>query len=126
MAKFKLIITHYKLLLAVKELNDRGFYPNSEGVYKILTGVYDFDTQDFTSNQTYGLLISYSNKRVTRMLDMLVKRDYLRQLYDPKTKRLFLQISDSGESSLYTFLKKRKSLFVKKAHKINKCIVEIK
>jgi len=126
MAKFKLIITHYKLLLAVKELNDCGFYPNSEGIYKMLTGVYDIDTQNFTANQTYGLLISYSQKRITRMLDMLVKRDFLRELYDPKTKNVFLQISDNGEDALGKFMKKRKTLFVKKKHKINRCIVEIK
>lgn len=110
--------TDYKILETVSLLNELDYYPLPEGVYKILTGSIDEDVVSFSYLPTYKTLISYSSKKISRYIVMLIRYHFLERRYDPKSDKLYLKIAIKGETDLLKYRKKHKYKFQQK--KVNK------
>ncbi len=121
----KLSVTHLKILETIDFLNKKHFYPLAHGVRKILMGEVDEETLKFKDAPTYGTLISYPSKKISRYVMMLQRYHYLNKKYDPKTDKLYLEISDLGISSLLEAKKKRKYSYKKKEASKEVTIVNI-
>ena len=106
--------THYKILQTVEFLNNKGYYPLAHGVRKILMGEVDEETLEFKDAPTYGTLISYPSKKISRYVMMLQRYHYLDKKYDPVTDKLYLKISDLGSAALLKYSKKHKKSYKKK------------
>lgn len=114
MGKFKLSITHYKILSLVNELNKNGFYPGNEGIFKILTGKKDAESLNFKDYKTYSTLISYPSKRICSLTLVLYRHKYLEKIYDPNTNELYFKITKLGQESVDEYEKYRKNPYEKK------------
>ena len=115
----------YKILETVSLLNKDNYYPLPEGVYRILSGDEDEDIAKFSYLSTYKTLISFNQKKVSRLIVMLLRYRYLERVYDPNTDKLYLKLAPLGEMELLKYRKKHKYTFAKK--KVNKstCIVHL-
>lgn len=125
MKELKLSITHYKILHTVKTLNDMKLYPKQEGVYKIVHGIIDEETESLQEAPTFGSLISYNSKKVSRYVLMLVRYGYLAKIFDRETKDLYLTLTGKGDVELFNYLQKHKGEYQKKKKQIKKTIVKI-
>jgi hypothetical protein len=125
MAELKLVITHFKILDTIYELNQHSLYPNAEGVFKIVTGVSDEEMRDYEHIKTYGTLISYGSKKVARYIMMLQRNGYVKKVFDAETNNLFLEIRERGISALKAYHKRHKNPYVRKTVNLNKTIVKI-
>ena len=110
--------TDYKILETVSLLNQDNYYPLPEGVYKILSGSDDEEIEPFKGFKTYKTLVSYSSKKVSRFIVMLLRYKYLERVYDEATDKLYLKVAPKGEVELVNYRKKHKYNYVKK--KVNK------
>lgn len=117
---------YYKILHVVDSLNKNDDFPLPQGVYKILKGTVDEETKKYQDLDAFGSLISYSSKKVSRYVTMLVRHNYLKKIYDPNTDDLYLQITPLGASELREYFKKRRSAFQKKSPLKKKTIVHLK
>ena len=122
---FKLVLSDYRILDTVKDLNDNGFFPLPDGVYKILKGVIDKETMQFVDYPTFSTLISCKSKRISMSIMLLVRYKYLSKIFDQKTEELYLQITDLGRSTLLDFHKQHKVKYVKKSKEVKTTIVRI-
>ena len=123
--KFTLTITYIKILETVFELNEKGFYPLPQGVYKIVSGKTDEETLDYKWIKTYGSLISFSSKKVSRFIMMLLRYEYLHKKYDPNTDELYLARAFLKKSSLFEYQRKHKINYSKKESNKRRTIVKI-
>ncbi len=117
--------TDYKILETVSLLNNDKYYPLPEGVFKILTGSIDEEIDPFRDLPTYKTLISYTSKKISRFIMMLLRYHYLERIYDEKSDKLYLKISILGESSLIKYHKKHKYNYVRKKVNKNPTIIKI-
>lgn len=125
MKEIKLSITHYKVLHTVDYLNKMKLYPNQEGVYKLLHGDIDEESESFRDMPTFGTLISYPSKKVCRYILTLVRYDYLTHIFDRETKELYLILTDKGKAEIARFLDKHTKPYPKKQKMVKKTIVKI-
>ena len=123
--ELRLTVTHYKILETIEFLNKKGYYPLAHGVRKILMGEEDEETLLFKDAPTYGTLISYPSKKISRYVMMLQRYHYLAKKYDPVSDKLYLMISDLGTSSLLKYSKKHKVNYKKKNNPKEITIVHI-
>ena len=114
-----------KILVTVSELNKENYYPLNEGVYKILTGSEDPDIFEFRGLPTYKTLLSFSSKKVSRLILMLLRYNYLERIYDKVTNALYLKITVKGQLEIENYKKKHKYKFIKKENKKAPVIVKI-
>ncbi|MCR4879570.1 MAG: hypothetical protein K5906_01255 [Bacilli bacterium] len=112
--RFKFTITHLKILETVEFLNKKHYYPLPHGVRKILIGEEDEETIKFKDAPTFGTLISYPDKKISRYVMMLQRYHYLDKKYDVKTNELYLSISDLGIATILEYKKKHKVNYKKK------------
>ena len=117
--------TDYKILETVSLLNKNNYYPLPEGVYKILTGSDDEEIEPFKGFVTYKTLVSYSSKKVSRYIVMLLRYKFLERIYDEKSDKLYLKVAPKGEMELVNYRKKHKYSFVKKKVNKTKTIIKI-
>lgn len=122
---FELTITHYKILETVYLLNKESFFPLSSGVNKILMGADDKETLPYKDYPTYGTLISLPNKKLSRIINMLERHNYLTKVYDENTDDSYLAITNLGVSYLTRYLEKRKKPYPKKKINSKPTIVKI-
>ena len=108
----------YKILETISLLNKEHYYPLPEGVYRILSGDNDEEYLPFSNYPTYKTLISYNQKKISRLIVMLLRYRFLERVYDSNTDKLYLKIAPLGESELVKYHKKHKYAFKKK--KVNK------
>ena len=125
MKYFKITITHFKLLDTINYLNTMKKYPLNEGVYKIVAGIIDEETYEYTSCQTFSTLISFNLKKTSRYLSMLEKNGYIHRIFDPNTNNLYLEICHKGKEALYLFHKRHTMEYPKKERKTEKTIIEL-
>ena len=125
MKQFALNQTYCKVLLTILELNKLSYYPLNEGVYKILVGINDEEVSCFDNLATFGTLTSYSSKKISHLILMLFRHGYLGRIYDTKTKKLYLRVTEKGEKELNQFFLKHKKSFSKRKQKITATIVKI-
>ena len=114
-----------KILETISLLNKDNYYPLSEGVYKILAGVDDEETEKFNELATYKTLISYGSKKVSRLIVMLLRYHYLERVYDPVSDKLYLKVAPKGEEELVKYHKKHKYKFTKKEVNFEPTIVKL-
>ena len=125
MKHFELNQTYAKVLLTISELNKQSYYPVNEGVYKILAGVIDDESAQFSDLATFATLTSYSSKKICHLTLMLFKQGLIGKIFDPKSKTLYLRVTDKGEEFLNSYFKKHKRTFAKKKSKVVPTIVKI-
>ena len=125
MKEIKLNQTYFKVLIAIKELNDLHYYPLNEGIYKILVGLVDEDTKDFIHLRSFATLISFSSKKICRFTMMLYRYGYINRVFDPKTKELYFALTEKGENATNIFLKKHKKPFAKRKKNNKPTFVQI-
>ena len=114
-----------KILETVSLLNKDKYYPLSEGVYLILSGDDDEDIEKFSYLPTYKTLISFNQKKISRLIVMLLRYRYLERVYDSNTDKLYLKISPLGETELIKYHKKHKYKFTTKKVKKLPCIIKL-
>lgn len=115
-----------KILITVEELNKDNLYPLPQGVFKILSASGEDEFLAYRHLSTYGTLLSYSSKHISRLIMMLVRNKYLEKIYDRNTDSLCLKISSKGTTFLLDYRKKHKYLFIKKEANKKPLIIEIK
>lgn len=125
MKQFALNQTYCKVLLTISELNKLSYYPLNEGIYKILVGLNDDEVQPFKDLVTFGTLTSYSSKKICHLTLMLFRHGYIGKIYDSKTKKLYLRVTENGEKALMNFFDKHKKSFAKRKQKTISTIVKI-
>ena len=125
MKELELTITHIKVLKTISSLNEKGYYPLSDGVYKILGGIVDEETINLTDLPTFGTLISFGSKKVCRYLLALQRHKYIKKIYCQKKDRLVYATTELGETTLIQYFKKHKRPFVKKARNLKETIIKI-
>ena len=114
-----------KILETVSLLNKDNYYPLSEGVYLILTGDDDEDIQKFSYLPTFKTLISFTQKKISRLIVMLLRYRYLERVYDEASDKLYLKIAPLGETELIKYRKKHKYNFTTKKVKKSPVIVKL-
>ena len=117
MKEIKLNQTYIKVLVTLKELNELNYFPLNEGIYKILVGIVDEDTQEFTNLKSFGTLLSFSSKKVCRLTMMLYRYNYISRVFDTKTKKLYFTLTKKGESAANLYLLRHKKPFAKRKRK---------
>lgn len=125
MTDLKLNITHQKILDTVYYLNQRHEYPSHIGVYKIVTGTIDEETTNYMDVPTFGTLISFASKKVSRFILPLLRYGYLAKIYDKKTDDLYLVITNKGIEALNLFHKRYKKPYPKKNKTFRQTIAKI-
>ena len=125
MKHFELNQTYSKVLLTISELNKQSYYPLNEGVYKILAGIIDDEVVAFSDLPTFGTLTSYSSKKICHLTLMLFKQGLIGKIFDPKSKTLYLRITDRGEELLNSYFRKHKRSFAKRKSKVVPTIIKI-
>lgn len=125
MKELKLSITHIKILHTIKYLNDLKLYPNQEGIYKILSGLKDEETEALMECPTFGSLISYSSKKVCHYILALNRYGFVAKIFDRESKELYFTLTEKGVIELFTYLKKHKNGYSKKKKMLKKTIVRI-
>lgn len=123
--KFKPSITHFKILVTIEELNALKYYPLPRGVLNILSGAIDDETKKFVGISTFGSLVSYPSKKISRYILMLTRYGYLKKIYDEKTDNLYLKITEYGSAQTAKFLAKHHCPFKKKEKKQKTYIIKI-
>ena len=114
-----------KILETVSLLNKEKYYPLPEGVFLILSGDDDEDIEKFSYLPTFKTLVSYNQKKISRLIVMLLRYKYLERVYDPNTDKLYLKIAPLGETELVKYHKKHKYKFTTKKVKKNTCIIKL-
>ena len=125
MKQFELNQTYAKVLLTISELNKQSYYPLNEGVYKILAGIIDDETTQFSDLITFATLTSYSSKKICHLTLMLFKQGLIGKIFDPDSKTLYLRVTDKGEEFLNSYFKKHKNTFAKRKSKVIPTIIKI-
>lgn len=125
MAELKLSLTHYKVLHTIYSLNEKSLFPNQEGVYKILSGKVDPEIYDRPDFPTYGVLISYSSKKICHYVLALSRYGYVKNIFDPKSEELYLTLTPKGVSELLSFLSQRKRDYTRVKRVLKPSIVKI-
>ena len=115
-----------KVLDTVDALNKKNLYPLPQGVYKILVGSVEPEFIIYQDLPTYGTLISFSSKHISRLIMMLLRHGYLSRIYDEKSDELYLKLTEKGDIFLFKYHKKHKYSFVKRDDNKKPLIVEIK
>ena len=115
-----------KILKTVQLLNEMDLYPLPLGVYKIVVGSTEPAFDKYHDLETYSTLISLNSKHVSRLIMMLLRNNYLENIYDENTNELYLKITIKGETFLREYRKKHKYSFKRKEASEKPLIVEIK
>ena len=121
----ELTTSHQKILLTVSYLNKEQHYPLSEGIYLILIGDISEEILAFKDCPTYGTLISFNSKKVSRYVLMLCRYGYLTKKFDRNTNELYLAITPKGEMEVSKYFKKFKGSLKKKSPKSKPTIIKI-
>lgn len=120
-----LTTSHHKILLTISYLNNLHYYPLPEGVYRILIGDVADEIIVYKDCPTYGTLISFNSKKVSRYIMMLCRYNYLQKKFDPKTNELYLEITPKGELASSKYFHRYHGSLKKKKAKGKPVIVKI-
>ena len=120
-----LTTSHHKILLTISYLNKMHLYPLSEGVFRILCGDVSDDIIIYKDCPTYGTLISFNSKKVSRYIMMLCRYGYLGKKYDEKSNELYLEVTPKGDIASKKYFKRYQGSLKKKTPKGKPVIVKI-
>lgn len=125
MEDLKICITHIKILATISSLNKQGLYPLSDGIYKIVAGIVDEETQKYMDEPAFGTLISFNSKKVCRYLLALQRHKYIKKVYSPKKDVLLYATTELGEDTLAKYMKRYKKSFVKKTRRVKETLFKL-
>ena len=125
MKELKISVTHIKILATIDSLNKKGFYPISDGIYKIIAGVVDDETVAFMDEPTFGTLISFNSKKTCRYLLALQRHKYLKKVYCQPKDILVYALTELGIDTVEKYYKKHKNGFSKKKRTIKETIIKL-
>ena len=120
-----LTTSHHKILLTISYLNGLKLYPLPEGVYRILIGDVSDEIIIYKDCPTYGMLISFNSKKVSRYIMMLCRYGYLGKKYDERTNELYLEVTPKGDIASKKYFKRYQGSLKKKTPKGKPVIVKI-
>ena len=123
---YKLCTNDYKIIETISLLNEKDIYPLPEGVYKILKGDEGEEIDPYRDLPTYKTLVSYTSKKISRLIVMLIRYRFLERIYDEASNELYLKVAPKGETELIKYHKKHKYKFTKKQVKTKPLFVTIK
>lgn len=123
--KFKLTVSHYKIMETISELNKLNKYPTPKGVNNILSGKLDDETKQYLNLSTFGTLISFPGRKLCSYILNMVRRGYLNYIYDQKSDEMYLRITEKGEDELFRFTRKHNYSHKRKTPHHKAEIVEI-
>ena len=124
--KFRLTVSHYKILQTVNELNKGKKYPTAKGVNNILQGKLDPETRKYIELKTFGTLLSYPGRRLCSYILNMVRRGYLSYIYDKNSDAMYLRLTEKGEVEVFSYERKHKNEYTHKEPHRKAQIVEIK
>ena len=124
--QYKLCTNDLKIIETVSLLNKEDKYPLTECVYLILTGDESEEIEEFKNLPTYKTLVSYPSKKISRLIVMLIRYQFLERIYDEGSDKLYLKVAPKGEMELIKYRKKHKYKFVTKQVKRKQLYVTIK
>lgn len=75
--EIKITFDMFKILYTINALDILGYYSNHDGIYKILKGILDSETKQFSSIITFGSRISISKKRLSLLLNKMVNNNFI-------------------------------------------------
>lgn len=125
MKELKISITHIKILATIDNLNKKGFYPISDGIFKIISGTVDDETATFMDEPTFGTLISFNSKKTCRYLLMLQRHKYIKKVYCQPKDKLVYTLTERGSDELTRFYKRHKGPFQKKKRTFKETIIKL-
>lgn len=90
-----------RLLSFLKELQNEGYEVTSEGLSKLVRGVWDRETAILSSSVVFGQCPSLSSKRIKGRLTYLLRHGYIGLSYSEKDDDYFLFLKDTGEKEAH-------------------------
>ena len=124
--QYKLCTNDLKIIETISLLNKEDKYPLPECVYLILTGDEGEDMEEFKELPTYKTLVSYPSKKISRLIIMLIRYQYLERIYDEASDKLYLKVAPKGEMELLKYHTKHKYKYVRKQVKRKQLYATIK
>ncbi len=109
-----LSLVDIKILDTVSLLNEKKIYPLPEGIYLILKGSERSEIDDYRHLPTYKTLVSFSQKKISKFIMMLLRYHYLENKYDIPSDKFYLKITDKGIVALIDYHKKHRYSYKQK------------
>lgn len=122
---FTLSTSYYKILHTLSLFYNDKIYPSKELVCKVLRGVDDESSCPFNNYDTFSTLVSYCNKKISRMIQMLVRYNFVKRIYSKAENEFYLMPSDLGLNALFDYFKKHRQKWIKKKQKMKKLYVHL-
>ncbi len=113
-SNYVLSLVDIKILDTVSLLNEKNVYPLSEGVYLILKGSERNEIDEYRELPTYKTLVSFTQKKISNFIMMLLRYHYLENKYDISSDKFYLKITDKGIVYLIDYHKKHKYSYKQK------------
>ena len=113
-SNYVLSLVDIKILDTVSLLNEKNVYPLSEGVYLILKGSERNEIDEYRELPTYKTLVSFTQKKISNFIMMLLRYHYLENKYDINSDKFYLKITDKGIVYLIDYHKKHKYSYKQK------------
>ena len=104
----KLTLTQYKVLHTVYLYEKDNLAPNNEGVRDVLRGNKHPSFTRLEEYETFSTLTSYSDKKITNLINKLIKEEYLEREMFPDNGEFYLLLTEKGKEELSIFLKRHK------------------
>lgn len=114
-----------KIIITIHDLNKDNFYPNQEGVYKILKGIVNEETIKFKNYPTFSVLISANQKKISLRISLLIRHGFIKNKYYKEMDMMLLELTDKGHRYIFE-LSRKKINFKKKTSQFHPNIFEIK
>ena len=108
MTKKKFTLTQYKILHTVFLFEKDNLAPNIEGIRNVLRGNKNSSFSRLEEYDTFSTLTSYTDKKITNLINKLVKEEYLERRMFPDNGEFFLLLTEKGKEELSPFLKRHK------------------
>lgn len=118
MQKIELRPSQIKVLDTIYQLNLKRIYPNNLGVYKIITGIIDYETQEYTDLDIYASLSSISLKASSFIISRLIKLGLLDKFVYYEDDKEYLRITELGKETLLNYLSHHKVSYKRGKRKI--------
>ena len=91
-----------KLLSTCFLLSSQGLVASKEGLYSYLKGTSDFGT--FAEMPIYGSLLSLGKKRFSSNLNLMLEKNFLKEVDLPEMKQTFYLLTPVGEEVAKDYL----------------------
>ena len=114
-----------KVLDTIYQLNLKRIYPNNLGVYKIISGIIDYESQEYSSLDTYASLSSISFKSSSFIIVRLIKLGLVEKFTYYEDDKDYLRVTDLGKETLLNYLSRHKLSYKKGRRKIVNNFIKI-